>query len=744
MPDTAATRRRRSCEHHPNERLTCPTRSLKPTRRRGAPAAPRPRRRGPLARRRLRGARPLLRRQPAGLPHRVRRACAGRRYRPAALCRRVARHPGRAERGVGRGRGAPPASRPPVAPPRSGPALLRSTPGALGGTLLAQHRQPLARGDARRRGGPLVARGESRPGSTAPRRRQPRTPSRPPTTAAQRADERRALPRPRSRRGGRRSSRRCSARSSPPRACSASSRCSTSTTSTSLSRLAAGVAIVGVAIAFGAMTQRRVGGLVFLGLILLAAFGVAAATPVSVSSGVGEKIERPESVTALEPSYELGIGELDLDLGAVSLPSGTTSVDASVGIGNLVITVPRDVALEIDAHAGVGEVERSRRRDDGVDAQKTITVAGSTPGRAGARRRGGRRHRQHRSAARLSSTSYRLPLALPRLRRAEGEGALAGVCAGIAKSLRVDATLVRLTFALLAFAGGAGIAAYGGAWLALAPESGAPPSQRRRLLGYVALALAGAIALRGFGFSDSLIWPAALCGAGILLARGHTRCTVRGRPLARGDRSDRVRRPERDVERPRRILRVEHGRDRAPADARAVGLAARRRAGRRAHRPDPHAGARRDGRSRARLRPADARARPARGGRPAPRCGTGAPAGARAAFLALPRSTGCRRRWARGSDRRRRGRGRGAARRPGRARPHRRRAGGRSGRGARPRRARGDVERGAALGRRPGLRLRRRRRGRDRDLRPRPRQRLRSGGGACRAHMGSPSRSAAA
>jgi signal transduction histidine kinase len=122
----------------------------------------------------------------------------------------------------------------------------------------------------------------------------------------------------------------------------------------------------------------------------------------------------------------------------------------------------------------------------------------------------------------LSSTPYRLPLALPRLRRAEGEGALAGVCAGIAKSLRVDATLVRLTFALLAFAGGAGIAAYGGAWLALAPESGPSPSPRRRLLGYVALAIAGAIALRGFGFSDSLIWPAALCGAGILLARGRT------------------------------------------------------------------------------------------------------------------------------------------------------------------------------------------------------------------------------
>ena len=56
----------------------------------------------------------------------------------------------------------------------------------------------------------------------------------------------------------------------------------------------------------------------------------------------------------------------------------------------------------------------------------------------------------------MSTTPYRLPLTLPRLRRAPGEGAVAGVCAGIGRSLRVDATLVRLTFALLAFDDGAG------------------------------------------------------------------------------------------------------------------------------------------------------------------------------------------------------------------------------------------------------------------------------------------------
>jgi signal transduction histidine kinase len=123
----------------------------------------------------------------------------------------------------------------------------------------------------------------------------------------------------------------------------------------------------------------------------------------------------------------------------------------------------------------------------------------------------------------VSSSPYRLPLALPRLTRAEGGRALGGVAAGIAKALAVDPTLVRLTFALLALADGAGVAAYLGAWLALAPEHGPPPSRRRRIVGIALVALGGLLALRGLGLSDSLIWPLALATAGLTIARGRGR-----------------------------------------------------------------------------------------------------------------------------------------------------------------------------------------------------------------------------
>lgn len=123
----------------------------------------------------------------------------------------------------------------------------------------------------------------------------------------------------------------------------------------------------------------------------------------------------------------------------------------------------------------------------------------------------------------MTTSPYRLPLAFPRITRAEGERALGGVAAGIARALAVDPTLTRLTFALLAFADGAGVAAYLGSWLALSPEEGPPPSRRRRAVGIVLIGVGGLLALRGFGLSDSLIWPIALGAAAFMLIRGRGR-----------------------------------------------------------------------------------------------------------------------------------------------------------------------------------------------------------------------------
>ena len=142
--------------------------------------------------------------------------------------------------------------------------------------------------------------------------------------------------------------------------------------------LAAAVAIVGAAVAVGALTGYRVGALVLLGVVLLAGFAGAAAVPVSISAGTGDKVERPLDATALQSSYEFGIGDYSVDLSKLELPPGKTRVDASLGIGHLIVTVPEDVALEVDARTGAGEVVVLGDSNDGVGADRQATVPGTT------------------------------------------------------------------------------------------------------------------------------------------------------------------------------------------------------------------------------------------------------------------------------------------------------------------------------------------------------------------------------
>ena len=89
---------------------------------------------------------------------------------------------------------------------------------------------------------------------------------------------------------------------------------------------------------------------------------------------------------------------------------------------------------------------------------------------------------------------------------------VAGVCAGIASALGVDATLVRLAFALLALAGGAGIVLYFALWV----------YGRRRVLGTFLIGAAGVAFLVALGLPGGAVLGVGLILAGIavVLARG--------------------------------------------------------------------------------------------------------------------------------------------------------------------------------------------------------------------------------
>ena len=122
-----------------------------------------------------------------------------------------------------------------------------------------------------------------------------------------------------------------------------------------------------------------------------------------------------------------------------------------------------------------------------------------------------------RGAWPAAGSSSRLP-ALPKVRRSDEGRVVAGVCSGIAAALGADPSLIRLVFAILAFAGGSGIVLYLGLWLLLPPpDSPHPRRGAARAAGVALLVAAGFLALRGLGLADSLLIPAALIALGVLV-----------------------------------------------------------------------------------------------------------------------------------------------------------------------------------------------------------------------------------
>jgi signal transduction histidine kinase len=83
--------------------------------------------------------------------------------------------------------------------------------------------------------------------------------------------------------------------------------------------------------------------------------------------------------------------------------------------------------------------------------------------------------------------------------RDRAHGVVAGVAAGLGRSLGVDPTLVRLLFAILTLAGGAGVALYLAAALLMPSEPGVRPSGWRLPVGLALLVLAAVVALNGLG-----------------------------------------------------------------------------------------------------------------------------------------------------------------------------------------------------------------------------------------------------
>jgi phage shock protein PspC (stress-responsive transcriptional regulator) len=141
--------------------------------------------------------------------------------------------------------------------------------------------------------------------------------------------------------------------------------------------LAAAVVLVGAAIGVSSWSGRAIAGLFGLGLLLLVALVTALSIHVPLRGGVGDRVVSPTGTP--HALYRQAVGDLRIDLTDATLAAGETHVRAVLGIGELRITVPKDVSVVVSGEAHVGDLRLLGQEENGFHARDTVrdTVDGA-------------------------------------------------------------------------------------------------------------------------------------------------------------------------------------------------------------------------------------------------------------------------------------------------------------------------------------------------------------------------------
>lgn len=137
------------------------------------------------------------------------------------------------------------------------------------------------------------------------------------------------------------------------------------------------VLIAGLIVLWMSRREKKRRGIVVAVIAFLALLLAAAATAiviafawfnVSLNDGVGDQRYVPASINDVKAKYDVGIGNLRVDLSRVGPITKETHVKATVGIGELKIIVSADAAVTVNAHAKAGEIFGLQGHDDGKNA----------------------------------------------------------------------------------------------------------------------------------------------------------------------------------------------------------------------------------------------------------------------------------------------------------------------------------------------------------------------------------------
>jgi phage shock protein PspC (stress-responsive transcriptional regulator) len=125
------------------------------------------------------------------------------------------------------------------------------------------------------------------------------------------------------------------------------------------------VIAAGAALVAGAFL-RPVRWLILPALAIALPAGFVAAAGVELDGGIGERTYRPGTVSEIRSQYELGMGELVVDLRGVDVPDGQR-VRLDVGMGHAQVIVDEGVCVGATAEVGAGAVNVLGNDNGGVD-----------------------------------------------------------------------------------------------------------------------------------------------------------------------------------------------------------------------------------------------------------------------------------------------------------------------------------------------------------------------------------------
>jgi phage shock protein PspC (stress-responsive transcriptional regulator) len=128
-----------------------------------------------------------------------------------------------------------------------------------------------------------------------------------------------------------------------------------------------GVALV--AVAFANVRRRVTPALLTLALVLGIPAGAVAAADIDIDSSIGERTYTPTVVADIPADgYKLGTGQLVVDLRQLPWTKGQTiHVSAHLGIGQMIVSVPKAVCVDGQATGKAGELVVAGEVSHGID-----------------------------------------------------------------------------------------------------------------------------------------------------------------------------------------------------------------------------------------------------------------------------------------------------------------------------------------------------------------------------------------